>query len=66
MRGKVKCSELYRLLINYGWYAVSQKSSHIKLRHQTKSGVIIFPNHGVQEIGKRLEKKSLKEADFKK
>jgi predicted RNA binding protein YcfA (HicA-like mRNA interferase family) len=32
------------------------------MKHLTKSGVIIFPNHGSQEIGKGLEKKILKDA----
>ena len=32
------------------------------MNHDTKSGKIIFPNHGSQEIGKGLEKKILKDA----
>ncbi len=38
-----------------GWYPVSQKKgSHVKMKHgQKKSGIIIFPNHGSQEVGKR-------------
>jgi mRNA interferase HicA len=58
----MKCSELYRRLTQDGWYAVSQKGSHIKMRHDTKPGVIIFPNHGNSEVGKGLEKKLLKKA----
>jgi len=53
----MKCSELYRILIKDGWYPVSQKGSHVKLKHDKKDGTIIFPNHGSQEIGKGLEKK---------
>jgi mRNA interferase HicA len=49
-----------------GWYAVSQKGSHVKMQHQTKKGTIIFPNHGSQEMGKGLEKKILKDAGIKK
>ncbi|HET8736941.1 MAG TPA: type II toxin-antitoxin system HicA family toxin [Pricia sp.] len=48
------------------WYAVSQKGSHVKMRHETKKGIIIFPNHGSQEMGKGLEKKILKDAGIKK
>jgi predicted RNA binding protein YcfA (HicA-like mRNA interferase family) len=48
-----------------GWYIVSQSGSHIKLRHEGKPGIIIFPNHGSKEIGKGLEKKILKEAEIK-
>lgn len=61
----MKCSELFRLLQQDGWYPVSQKGSHVKLKHETKSGVIIFPNHGSQELGKGLEKKILKDANIK-
>ena len=57
----MKCSELYRFLIKDG-YAISQKGSHVKLRHDIKAGTIIFPNHGSQDVGKGLEKKILKDA----
>jgi predicted RNA binding protein YcfA (HicA-like mRNA interferase family) len=62
----MKCSELYRILTKDGWQTVSQKGSHIKLRHQSKIGVIIFPNHGSNEVGKGLENKILKQAGIKK
>ena len=38
----MKCSELYKILTKDGWYAVSQKGSHVKMRHETKNGIIIF------------------------
>lgn len=62
----MKCAELYRLLIKDGWYPISQKGSHVKMRHDTKDGLIIFPNHGSQEVGKGLEIKILKAAGLKK
>jgi len=61
----MKCSELLRILKRDGWYPVSQKGSHLKLKHHTKKKIIIFPNHGSQEIGKGLEKKILKDAGVK-
>lgn len=61
----MKCSKLLRILKKDGWYAVSQKGSHVKLRHKKKSGTIIFPNHGSQEMGKGLENKILKDAGIK-
>ena len=61
----MKCSELYRLLMKNGWYPVSQKGSHVKLRHDEKSGAIMFPNHGSQELGKGLVNKILKDAGIK-
>jgi len=62
----MKCSELFRILTRDGWYPYSQKGSHVKLRHDSKPGTIIFPNHGSQEVGKGLEKKILKDAGIKK
>ena len=61
----MKCSELYRLLIKDGWYPTSQKGSHVKMKHDTKPGLIIFPNHGSQEVGKGLKKKILKDAGLR-
>jgi mRNA interferase HicA len=61
----MKCSELYRLLTKDGWYPISQKGSHIKMKHDTKPGFIVFPNHGSQEVGKGLENKVLKDAGLK-
>ena len=61
----MKCSQLLRTLTKAGWYPVSQKGSHVKLRHNEHKGTIIFPNHGSQEIGKGLENKILKQAGLK-
>ena len=61
----MKCSELLRILLKDGWYIVSQSGSHLKLRHTNKSGTLIFPNHGSQELGKGLERKLLKDAGIK-
>ncbi|HMR56111.1 MAG TPA: type II toxin-antitoxin system HicA family toxin [Cyclobacteriaceae bacterium] len=62
----MKSSELYRLLTQDGWYVVSQSGSHVKMRHKMKTGIIIFPNHGSNEVGKGLERKLLKQAGIKK
>jgi len=62
----MKCSELYRILLKDGWHPVTQKGSHVKMKHLKKKGIIIFPNHGSQEIGKGLENKILKDAGIKK
>jgi len=61
----VKCSELLRLLKKDGWYIVSQKGYHLKMIHDEKSGILIFPNHGSNEVGKGLEKKIKKQAGIK-
>jgi|AntAceMinimDraft_9_1070365.scaffolds.fasta_scaffold439932_1 predicted RNA binding protein YcfA (HicA-like mRNA interferase family) len=52
----MKCSELYRLLKKYGWYVVSQRGSHIKMKHDSIAEMIIFPDHRSREISKGLEK----------
>lgn len=61
----MKCSELLRVLKSDGWYTTSQKGSHIKLKNRDKEGIIIFPDHGSQEIGKGLVSKILKQAGLK-
>lgn len=62
----MECSDLYRLLTKDGWYPISQKGSHVKMRHDKKKGIIIFPNHGNQEIGIGLEKKIKKDTGLNK
>lgn len=62
----MKCSEFFRLLKKDGWYVVSQKGSHVKMNHPTKKGILIFPHHGSQELGKGLEAKLRKLAKIKK
>lgn len=47
----LRCFQLYKLLTKDGWYAVSHKVSHVKMRREIKKGRIIFPNHGSHEIG---------------
>ena len=61
----MKCSELLGILINDGWYSVSQSGSHVKMKHDSKSGTIIFPNHGSQELGKGIEIKIRKDAGLR-
>jgi len=62
----LKCSELYKILLKAGWHPISQKGSHIKLKHASMKNIIVFPNHGSQEIGKGLKIKILKEAGINK
>jgi mRNA interferase HicA len=61
----MKCSEAYRILLRDGWYPISQSGSHVKLKHDVKEGIVIFPNHGSQELGKGLQKKLFKKAGIK-
>lgn len=61
----MKCSEALKILTKDGWYQKSQKGSHIKLVHDDIDDVIIFPNHGSQELGKGLQKKLFKQAGIR-
>ena len=58
----MKCSEFLRILKRDGWFVVSIKGSHYKMKHPSKSGTIIFPNHESNELGKGLEVKLRKNA----
>ncbi|MEZ4798231.1 MAG: hypothetical protein R2809_00340 [Flavobacteriales bacterium] len=42
-----------------------KRESHIKLAHTSKEGVIIFPNHGSQEIGRGIGKKNIETSGYK-
>ena len=61
----MKSSQAFKILKKDGWYEVSQKGSHKKLRHPEKPGTITFPFHGSDEIGKVLWSSILKQARLK-
>ncbi len=54
-----------KILKKNGWYAISQKGSHVKMMHAERHNVLIVPNHGSAEVGKGLERKILKDAGIK-
>lgn len=37
--------EVERILLNDGWYQVTQKGSHHQYKHPTKPGKITIPEH---------------------
>ena len=61
----MKCSELFKILRSDDRMAISQKGSHVKMRHPTKKGILIVPNHGSKEMAKGLEKDILKKAGLR-
>jgi mRNA interferase HicA len=61
----MKCSALMKILKKNGWFAISQKGSHVKMMHAERHNVLIVPNHGSAEVGKGLERKILKDAGIK-
>ncbi len=58
----MKCSEVFKILKKDGWYVVSQKGSHKKLKHDIKEGTVIFPDHGSKEMKYGTLKSILKAA----
>jgi predicted RNA binding protein YcfA (HicA-like mRNA interferase family) len=42
---RITASELLGALARDGWQPVRQSDSHITLKHPTKSGIDIVPNH---------------------
>jgi predicted RNA binding protein YcfA (HicA-like mRNA interferase family) len=46
----MKHNELIRLLKQNGWVVVSQKGSHLKMRHPNHENTLIVPNHGAKDV----------------
>jgi predicted RNA binding protein YcfA (HicA-like mRNA interferase family) len=63
--GKVKSSELVKILQKDGWFVVRQAGSHMIMEHPIKKGKIICPFHSSHEVGKGLAIKILKVAGLK-
>ncbi|WP_342084866.1 type II toxin-antitoxin system HicA family toxin [Dyadobacter sp. OTU695] len=61
----MKCSELLRILKSDGWFVVRQEGSHVMMRHSTKPGRLVVPDHGSKEVKKGLLAALLKMADIK-
>lgn len=61
----MKSSELLRILYQDGWYKVSQKGSHVKMKHQLKKGLLFVPNHGSKEMATGTAIHILKQAGLK-
>jgi len=57
----MKYSELIRLLKQNGWIVVSQKGSHLKMRHPKHENSLIVPNHGAKEAGTGITQAILKQ-----
>jgi mRNA interferase HicA len=61
----MKCSELFKLLKNNGWYEIRQSGSHVIMKHHEKKGTLPIPFHGSKEVKKGLLKAILKQANIK-
>ena len=42
----MKFREIEKILLEYGWYQVSQKGSHHQYKHPNKPGKVTIPEHG--------------------
>lgn len=58
----MKYSELIRLLKQNRWVTISQRGSHMKMKHPDFENILTVPNHGAKEIGKGLATTLLKQA----
>jgi len=61
----MKCRELIKILKRDGWFVFRQSGSHMIMRHMTKEGQIVVPDHGSDEVGTGLQNKILKDAGLK-
>ena len=61
----IKSSELVRILKKDGWFVIRQTGSHMTMIHPAKSGKVVCPFHGSNEVSKGLEIKILKDAGLK-
>ena len=57
--------EVLRLLENDGWYVVSQKGSHVQLKHPTKKGKVTVPVHSGKVLPIGTVRSILKQAGIK-
>jgi len=61
----MKSSELIKILKKDGWFITRQAGSHMMMKHHAKTGLLVVPDHGSNEVGKGLENKILKAAGLK-
>jgi len=57
----MKYNELIRLLKQNGWVVVSQRGSHLKMKHPKHENILIVPNHGAKEAGTGITHAILKQ-----
>ena len=62
----MKVKELLKLIEKDGWIFKRQKGSHMIFIHPTKGGIVVLPNHGLNEdVKKGTENSILKQAGLK-
>ena len=58
----LKPSEMERVILDDGWYFVTQKGSHRQYKHPYKEGKVTIPFHKGQEINPVTEKSIRRQA----
>jgi len=61
----MKCDEILRILKKDGWVKVTQKGSHLQLKHPIKQGKVTIPVHGSKDIPPGTLSSILKQAGLK-
>lgn len=61
----MKSSDVIRLLKKDGWFVHSQRGSHKKFKHATKTGSVIVADHKGKEIPTGTLEAILKQAGLK-
>jgi len=62
----MKVKEIIRLLEQNGWRFERQKGSHMIYIHPKRKGIVIVPNHGMNnDLKKGTENSILKQAGLK-
>jgi predicted RNA binding protein YcfA (HicA-like mRNA interferase family) len=51
---RVTGAEILRALRSLGWVVVTQRGSHVHLRHPDRKGRVTIPSHAGETIGPRL------------
>lgn len=62
----MKVKEIIKLIKKEGWIFQRQKGSHMVFNHPNKIGIVVVPNHGMNEdVKKGTENSILKQAGLK-
>ena len=61
----MKAREILQILKADGWYELTQKGSHLQLKHPTKPGKVTVPVHGSRDLSVGTLNSILKQAGLK-
>ncbi len=62
----MKVRDIIKLIQKDGWFFKRQKGSHMVFIHKIKTGIVVIPNHGMNEdVKKGTESSILKQEGLK-